>query len=142
MLLVVPTALIAAACTLMAHGALPDSRCTPGAIQSTNTRAVCSPGWATKHRHVTANTRAEVFGATGSRIVIRSLNGRLTIGFRSNSGAAIRSPTCGRNTIRRQRTGSKTPSMSECAPGAMKLTRAQRIFEHDWRAYESGGAAT
>ena len=44
---------IAAACALMAGGALHDHHCTPGSVQSTSASAICTPGWASRHRHVT-----------------------------------------------------------------------------------------
>jgi hypothetical protein len=56
---------LAAACTLMAGGALPDHHCTPGSIQSTSAPAICTPRWANRHRHVTDATRALVYRRYG-----------------------------------------------------------------------------
>jgi hypothetical protein len=46
---------------------LPDQHCTPGSVQATSTKAVCTPGWASRHRHVTAATRALIYRRYGLR---------------------------------------------------------------------------
>jgi hypothetical protein len=55
----------AAACALAAHGQLPDSHCTPRALQSHDARAICTSGWAGRHRHVADSERAEVYHRYG-----------------------------------------------------------------------------
>jgi hypothetical protein len=67
------SAVVAAACTLMAHGALPDPHCTPGAVQSTDAHAICMPGWASRHRHVTSGTRAAVYRRYGLAVAATEL---------------------------------------------------------------------
>ena len=130
------SAVVAAACALMAHGALPDSHCTPGAVQSTDAKAICMPGWASRHRHVTASTRAEVYrryGLSGSHPfpdwevdhrVPLELGGRNKI---TNLWPEHQPQTKDRleNNLHAR----------VCA-GQIKLARAQRIFERDWRPYQ------
>lgn len=39
---------------------LPDPKCTPGAVQSTDTAAICTPGWATAHREYFTKEQREL----------------------------------------------------------------------------------
>ena len=60
-LIVATTALLATAQTCHIHGALPDARCTPGAIRTTDARAICAPTFRTgPYRHTTASTKRRV----------------------------------------------------------------------------------
>jgi len=65
-LIVATTALLATAQTCHIHGALPDARCTPGAIRTTDARAICAPTFRTgPYRHTTASTKRRVFAEYG-----------------------------------------------------------------------------
>jgi hypothetical protein len=48
-----------------ARHVLPDPKLTPGAVLTTDMRDVCTPGWASAHRHVTAADRRAVLAAYG-----------------------------------------------------------------------------
>jgi hypothetical protein len=47
------------------HGGLPDAACTPGAVMSTNVRAICSPGYTSSVRNVPQSLRLMVFRRYG-----------------------------------------------------------------------------
>ena len=50
----------------IAHAVLPDPKLTPGDILPAVTAAdVCTPGWASEHRHVTESMRAQVYAKYG-----------------------------------------------------------------------------
>jgi hypothetical protein len=59
--LVVP--LLAALAICHGSAGLPDRACTPGAVQSRDTAAVCTAGWSSAHRHVTYAQRRRLFAA-------------------------------------------------------------------------------
>ena len=49
-----------------AHAALPDARLTPGDVLPGATAAdICTPGWASEHRHVTESMRDQVYAEYG-----------------------------------------------------------------------------
>jgi hypothetical protein len=50
---------------LCALGVLPDPKCSPGAVQSTDLAAICTPGWASAHRDVPLAEWDQVFTEYG-----------------------------------------------------------------------------
>jgi hypothetical protein len=49
-----------------AHAVLPDAKLTPGdTLPAVTTADVCTPGWASEHRHVTESMRDEVYAGYG-----------------------------------------------------------------------------
>jgi 5-methylcytosine-specific restriction endonuclease McrA len=94
------------------------------------------PGWASRHRHVTSTTRAQVYrryGLTGNHPfpqwevdhrVPLELGGSNTI---TNLWPEHRPQTKDQleNTLHDQ-----------VCSGQIELARAQRIFKRDWRAYQ------
>jgi hypothetical protein len=48
-----------------ALGVLPDPKCSPGAVQSTDAAAICTPGWASAHRDVPLPEWDQVFAEYG-----------------------------------------------------------------------------
>jgi hypothetical protein len=50
-----------------AHAALPDPKLTPGDVLVATRDDVCTPGWASEHRHVTESVRERVFAEYGRR---------------------------------------------------------------------------
>jgi 5-methylcytosine-specific restriction endonuclease McrA len=130
------SAIVAAACTLMAHGALPDAHCTPGAVQSTNATAICMPGWASRHRHVTSSTRAQVsrrYGLTGNHPFPQwEVDHRVPLELGGSNTITNLWPE------HRPQTKDQLENKlhDQVCAGQIKLVRAQRIFERDWRAYQ------
>ncbi len=49
------------------RGLKADRLCTPGARQRASARAVCTPGWASAHRHVSDATKRRVYFDYGIR---------------------------------------------------------------------------
>jgi hypothetical protein len=48
------------------RGGLPDPTCTPGAtFRDTTERDVCTPGWAGRHRNVSAATKRRIYASYG-----------------------------------------------------------------------------
>jgi hypothetical protein len=129
-------AIVAAGCTLMAHGALPDQHCTPGAVQSTNARAICTPGWASRHRHVTSATRAEVYrlyGLSGSHPFPEwEVDHRVPLELGGSNAITNLWPE--HNPKTKDRLENKLHD--RVCSGKMTLTRGQRIFKRDWRRHE------
>lgn len=45
-------------------------RCTPGAVQSSDAKAICTPGWASAHRNVSSSERDAVRASYGAPHVL------------------------------------------------------------------------
>jgi hypothetical protein len=65
---------------------LPDPKLTPGdALPAVMAADICTPGWATEHRHVTESMRDQVYAEYGG--LEDRTAARLTTCFRLNSAA-------------------------------------------------------
>ena len=129
-------ALIAAACTLMAGGALPDHHYTPGTVQSTSSAAICTPGWASRHRHVTSTTRALVYrryGLRGSHPFPEwEVDHRVPLELGGSNAITNLWPEHHPQT----KDQLENKLHDEVCSRQIRLARAQRIFERDWRVYQ------
>ena len=130
------SAVIAAACTLMAAGALPDQHCTPGGVQSTSAKAVCTPGWASRHRHVTAATRALIYRRYGLRgphpFPEWEVDHRVPLELGGSNAITNLWPE--HHPQAKDRLENRLHDRV-CAQETT-LDRAQRIFKGDWRRHE------
>jgi hypothetical protein len=125
----------AAACALAAHGQLPDSHCTPGALRSHDAGTICTPGWAGRHRHVTDSERAEVYRRYG-------LDGRHPFP-EWEVDHRVPLELGGANTLSnlwpehhpQAKDRLENRLHQKVCSGGMRLRRAVRIFEVDWRSY-------
>jgi hypothetical protein len=131
-------AIVTAACTLMAYGQLPDQHCTPGAIQSTSATAICSPGWASSHRHVTNATRALVYrryGLTGTHAFPEwEVDHRVPLELGGSNAIVNLSPEHGPQA----KDQLENRLHDAVCSGRLRLAVAQRVFERDWRSHECG----
>jgi hypothetical protein len=130
------SAFVAAACTLMAHGALPDSHCTPGAVQSTDAHAICMPGWASRHRHVSSRMRTEVYRRyrlTGCHPFPQwEVDHRVPLELGGSNAMTNLWP----EHHPQAKDHLENKLHRRVCSGRMKLGRAQRIFKRDWRTYQ------
>jgi hypothetical protein len=115
---------------------LPDRACTPGAVQSTNTRAVCTSGWASEHRHVTSATRTEVYrryGLTGSHPFPEwEVDHRIPLELGGSNALKNLWP----EHHPRAKDHLENELHERVCAGNMTLARAHRIFKRDWRRYD------
>jgi hypothetical protein len=118
-------AMVAAACSLMARGQLPDSQCTSGAVQSTNAEAICTPGWASRHRHVTAATRRLVYRRYGLEWEV---DHRVPLELGGSNRISNLSP----EHHPKQKDGLENRLHQQVCSGRMRL-RTARVFLGDWR---------
>jgi 5-methylcytosine-specific restriction endonuclease McrA len=130
------SAIVAAASTLMAGGALPDHHCTPGRVQSTSARAVCTPGWASRHRHVTTATRALVYRRYGLRGSHRfpewEIDHRVPLELGGSNAITNLWPEHHPQAKDRL----ENQLHARVCTHQTTLARAQAIFKSDWRRHE------
>lgn len=118
------------------HGeVLPDPNCTPGAIQSSDVMAICSPGWASEHReHFTREAREMAFAEYGVITTDPGSYGEydhlipLELG-----GANLKQnlwPEPG--SIPNQKDAVENQLHADVCTGKVALSRAQAAIAHNW----------
>lgn len=119
-----------AACMFL--GPLPDPVCTPGDIQSRSAKVVCTPGWASRHRHVTQATKALVYASyrlTGPHPFPEwEVDHRIPLEIGGSNSTRNLWPE--HNPQSKDRLENRTHE--KVCTGRMSLSHAQRIFKGDW----------
>jgi len=152
----IPTPLPAAKASISAsmfgwdptRAVLPTPKFTPGdAIPGATTAAVCTPGWATEHRHVTEEMRARVYAEYGlpyggdevDHLVPLELGGSNDLkNLWPQPYSCAQKPLCGTNYDPRPGAGEKDQLENELhhlvCSGRMTLTDAQHCIASNWVA--------
>lgn len=121
--------------TCVVRSGLPDPRCTPGAVQSTDRRAVCTPGWATAHRNVTSATRARVYreyGLSGPHpFPAWEVDHRVPLELGGSNSIRNLWPEHGPAA----KDDLEDSLHARVCSGRMALRRAQAVFQSDWRRF-------
>jgi len=124
----------AAACSLSAHGQLPDRGCSPGAVRSRATAAqVCVAGYASRTRNVTQSTRDTVYaryGQTGAHpFPAWEVDHRVPLELGGSNSLRNLWP----EHLPQPKDRLENRLHARVCSGSMTLGAAQRVFLGDWR---------
>jgi 5-methylcytosine-specific restriction endonuclease McrA len=107
-----------------------------GGVQSRDVHAICTPGWASRHRHVSDSLRAEVYrryGLSGRHPFPEwEVDHRVPLELGGSNAIVNLWPE--HNPQPKDRLEDRLHS--QVCSGRLRLAKAQRIFKRDWRRYE------